>query len=215
MRTGVTCLVGANGAGKSTLFALLAEQTRPSSGRVLRSGGSSLGYLPQDCTFPGFATVRAYLSHVAWLQRIRRRDRAEAVTRAAAAVGLADRIDSRLSSLSGGMQRRVGIAQALVHQPGLLLLDEPTAGLDPIQRVEIRRVLQAIGPNSVVLISTHLVEDVRGLAERVIVIGDGSVRFDGTVAELTLLGDTVDESVPGDSDLERAVASLLAGTQSA
>jgi ABC-2 type transport system ATP-binding protein len=213
--SGVTCLVGANGAGKSTLFSLLAHQTPPSSGSVTGPRRASLGFLPQDATFPRYATVRAYLSHVAWLQRLPGRERAGAVERAVAAVGLTDRIDAKLGSLSGGMLRRVGIAQAIVNEPQLLLLDEPTAGLDPIQRVEIRQVLRDIGPESVVVMSTHLVEDVRGLADRVIILSHGALRFDGSVDELQLLGESAGADAPGDSDLERGVAGLLAEAQPA
>jgi ABC-2 type transport system ATP-binding protein len=120
-----------------------------------------------------------------------------------------------LGSLSGGMLRRVGIAQAIVHKPELLLLDEPTAGLDPVQRVDVRRVLQQVSPEGVVVVSTHLVEDVRGLADRVIVLSNGTVRFDGSVGALTDLGLNAGPRAAGDSDLERGLAGLLSEAQSA
>ena len=209
---GVTCLVGANGAGKSTLFRLLTGEQRPSVGRVALGEGARVGFLPQAPALPGHATVEEFLVHVAWLQGISKRARGESVARALAMVDLADKRATRISSLSGGMQRRLGIAQAVVHDPQVVVLDEPTVGLDPLQRVAVREVLAELGHERVVIVSTHLVEDVRALAARVLVMTSGRIAFDGTVSGLE---DQADEDAPGDSDLERGLAALMGSVEAA
>lgn len=208
---GVTCLVGPNGAGKSTFFRLAAGVEKPSSGTITLESGErnlSLGYLPQEPQLPAAATCEEFLQYVAWLQGVPAQRRPESVTSALARTGLDDKRTSRIRSLSGGMARRLGIAHALVHDPSLLLLDEPTVGLDPRQRVALRGTIAGLSEGRVVIVSTHLVEDVRGLADRVIVLGEGSIVFDGTVAELEK---KADPSAPGDSDLERSIATLMEG----
>ena len=208
---GVTCLVGPNGAGKSTLFRLAAGLDRPSGGRIdIRNGegAASLGYLPQEPTLPLPATCAQFLDYVAWLQGVPKHRRPEVVATALRQVGLTGQAEHRIRSISGGMARRLGVASALVHGPAVVLLDEPTVGLDPLQRVAIRETVAAVGVGRVVLVSTHLVEDVRTLADRVLVLNHGSLVFDGGVAELERLGDV---DAPGDSDLERAVTTLIAG----
>ncbi|HEX6967433.1 MAG TPA: ATP-binding cassette domain-containing protein [Micromonosporaceae bacterium] len=111
-----------------------------------------------------------------------------------------------IKTLSGGMRRRLGIAHALVHDPVLVLLDEPTVGLDPRQRIGLRQTIQQVSQDRIVLVSTHLVEDVRGLADRVIVLNDGAVVFDGDVESLEK---RAEPGAPGDTDLERAIAILM------
>lgn len=206
--SGVTCIVGPNGAGKSTLFRLAAGVDRPSSGtiRIVGDGRATLGYLPQDPLLPGTATCEEFLTYVAWLQRIPRRDRPDAVEQALVATGLQDRRRQRIAKLSGGMARRLGIAHALIHDPALLLLDEPTAGLDPRQRVALRQTIASMGDERIILVATHLVEDIRGLASRVIVLNRGRIVFDGDTAELER---AARPEMPGDSDLERAIATLM------
>jgi len=207
---GVTCLVGANGAGKSTLFRLLAHVDSPSEG-VVQLGPDSrnaLGYLPQSPLFPRNASCGDFLQYVAWLHRVPRSERDGAVARALDVVDLGAHAHKKIKALSGGTARRLGIAQALVHGPDVLLLDEPTAGLDPIQRLELRHLIASLGDSRIVLVSTHLVEDVRGMADRILLLDEGRLRFDGTVAELE--GSTHAEA-PGDTELERALAHLMAG----
>ncbi|WP_420710915.1 ATP-binding cassette domain-containing protein [Streptomyces sp. NRRL S-118] len=211
---GVHGLLGPNGAGKTSLIRVLATVAAPTGGRVRLLGRDiadrreraevrrRLGYLPQEFGYyPGF-TVREFVAYVAWLKEMPAARAAAAVERAVERVGLADRIDARIRTLSGGMVRRVGIAQAIVNEPELLLLDEPTAGLDPEQRVEFRALLRDVGTASTVIVSTHLVEDVAAACTEVTLIESGRLAFRGTTAELTAIGedslaDDGDDTPPG------------------
>lgn len=206
--TGVTCLVGANGAGKSTFFRLAAGLDRPASGtiRVGADGAVGMGYLPEEMVFPGGATCAEFLHYVAWLQRVPKSKRAEVVGRVLERTELAGRATSRIRQLSGGMRKRLGVAHALVHDPAVVLLDEPSAGLDPRQRAVLRDTITRNSGHRVVVVATHLVEDVRGMADRVIVIKLGKVVFDGTVAEAE---GHDDGRAPGGTPLERAIAALI------
>lgn len=197
---GVHGLLGPNGAGKTSLIRVLATVAAPAGGRVTALGHDltahrgrtevrrRLGYLPQEFGYyPGF-TVREFVTYVAWLKEMDPARVPEAVARAAGRVGLADRIDAKVKTLSGGMVRRVGIAQAIVNDPELLLLDEPTAGLDLEQRVEFRALLRELGTRATVIVSTHLVEDVAAACTEVTLLEAGRVAFRGTTEELTALG---------------------------
>lgn len=206
--TGVTCLVGANGAGKTTLFGLLAGLAEPQHGSVDVNPGRSIGFLPQAPELPGHATCAQFLHHVAWLQGVPSSDRGTAVADALRRADLVEQAKARIKTLSGGMQRRLGIAQAMVHDPAVVLLDEPTAGLDPVQRLAARSMLTSSATNRVVIVSTHLVEDVRGLADRILLLVDGGLAFDGTVNELEGLASP---DAPGETDLERAMSTLIVG----
>ncbi|MEU1279097.1 ABC transporter ATP-binding protein [Streptomyces sp. NPDC005805] len=198
--TGVHGLLGPNGAGKTSLIRVLATVSEPASGRVELLGRDAarpaerteirrrLGYLPQDFGhYPGF-TVREFVAYVAWLKEIPPADVPAAVDRAIDRVGLGDRADAKLRTLSGGMVRRTGIAQAIVNDPELLLLDEPTVGLDPEQRVAFRALLRELGADATVVVATHLVEDVAAACSRVALIESGRVAFHGPTGELTALG---------------------------
>lgn len=205
---GVTCVVGANGAGKSTFFRVLAGLESRHGGRV-RLGTRApdrVGLLPQEMTFPARATCEEYLTHVAWLFAVRRADRARAVSDALSAVGLSARAGSRIATLSGGMRRRLGLAHVLVNAPQLVLLDEPTVGLDPLQRIAIRETIASLAADRTVVVSTHLVEDVAALADDVLVLRNGRPAFTGSVHELA--APHTDEA--GSASLERAIATLLA-----
>jgi len=204
---GVTCIVGPNGAGKSTLLSLICGTQKPSSGSVVCDPSDrQVGFLPQDYQLPKRATGEDFLTYVSWLQGIPKADRAEFVTRALEEVGLGEVRSTPIGELSHGMAKRIGIAQALVHNPGLVVLDEPTAGLDPIQRVTIRQLVGGLGANRVACVSTHLVEDIRGLADRVLVLNGGQMIYDGDVAGLEALSNP---GAPGDTELERALSSLM------
>jgi ABC-2 type transport system ATP-binding protein len=212
----VTCLVGPNGAGKSTFFRLAAGLERPDSGRLSLTDISDdsvtppLGYLPQDPELPKNATSEEFLHYVTWVHRIPGMRRESAITKALEATGLIKQRRSKVRELSGGMARRLGIASALVHDPSLLLLDEPTVGLDPRQRIALRDTIKAITADRIVVISTHLVEDIRNLADRVIVLSEGELVFDGDVSSLE---ETAVAEAPGDTTLERAIATVMGGNE--
>ncbi|MFB8105966.1 ABC transporter ATP-binding protein [Streptomyces sp. NPDC056007] len=216
--TGVHGLLGPNGAGKTTLIRTLATVLRPTEGSLtllgeLADGGSGqralrrrLGYLPQEFGYYKRFTVREFVAYMAWLKEVPKADVPAAVQRAVERVGLAERADDRMKTLSGGMVRRVGIAQAIVNDPAILLLDEPTAGLDPAQRVRFRDLLQQLGTDTCVLVSTHLVEDVAAACTDVVLFAEGRLVFQGTPDELAAAGGP--EHV-GDSPLERGYSALL------
>ncbi|MFF7975622.1 ATP-binding cassette domain-containing protein [Streptomyces sp. NPDC007905] len=217
--TGVHGLLGPNGAGKTSLIRVLATVAQPSGGRVEILGEDSadhrgragirrrLGYLPQEFGYyPGF-TVREFVAYVAWLKEMPADRVPAAVQRAVARVGLADRIDAKIRTLSGGMVRRVGIAQAVVNDPSVLLLDEPTAGLDPEQRVEFRELLRELGASATVVVSTHLVEDVAAACTEVTLLEGGRVAYRGTPESLAALGAA--SGGPGDHPIERGYTAAL------
>ncbi len=194
---GITGLLGPNGAGKTTLMRILATLLSPSRGTVRIEGldpskprdrielRRRLGYLPQDLgLYPRF-TAFEFVDYLAILKELDDRgDRHRRVRAALAAVGLEDAARRKIKTLSGGMQRRVGIAQALVADPALLVLDEPTAGLDPQQRARFRELLASLGYGRQVVLSTHLVEDVAAICTSVVVLWGGRVAFHGTPQEL-------------------------------
>jgi ABC-2 type transport system ATP-binding protein len=144
-----------------------------------------LGYLPQELGYHRHFTVAAFLDYVAILKEITdRRRRAEEVARVLAAVGLERRARTRIRALSGGMRQRLGIAQALLGQPDLLVLDEPTAGLDPEQRLRFRELLSDLPGDPVIVLSTHQADDIAAICPKVLVLLQGQVHFAGTPAEL-------------------------------
>jgi ABC-2 type transport system ATP-binding protein len=197
LASGITGLLGPNGAGKTTMLRILATALAADSGTVRILGADPtttegrvavrrrLGYVPQETGFPRGFTAFAFVDYLAILKEWTDvTARHEEVRRVVDLVGLSDVATKRVSALSGGQRRRVVLAQALVGRPDLLVLDEPTAGLDPAQRGRLRDVLGRAGETSTVIISTHQTEDVAALCERVVVIDGGRVLFDGTVTEL-------------------------------
>lgn len=220
--TGVFGLLGPNGAGKTTLLRTLATIIPPSSGRVRLLGCDPadpkerrllrrrLGYLPQALGYYPNFTVWEFVEYVALLKEMSPNEVRPAVARAIEQVDLGSRASSRLKSLSGGMLRRVGIAQAIVNDPDLLLLDEPTAGLDPEQRVAFRVLLREVGARGTVIVSTHLVEDVTAACSEIALLERGMIAFRGTPAELTAFGEGY---TVGDSPLERGYSAVLAGVR--
>lgn len=185
---GLTSIVGENGAGKSTLFNLISGELRPNSGYCKLDGGAGVGYLPQSMQFPTHATVDDYLWYVAWLYGVEKRHRSSAVLDALESVGLLERRTSNIRTLSGGMRRRLGVAQAIVARPAALLLDEPTAGLDPLQRVHLRQLTEELARDHIVLMSTHLADDVSQMSDRILVLRDGALAFEGTSQEIEQIG---------------------------
>ncbi|MBK3628252.1 ABC transporter ATP-binding protein [Streptomyces sp. MBT49] len=218
--TGVHGLLGPNGAGKTTLIRTLATVLRPTGGTLellgKEAGGTGeqratrrrIGYLPQEFGYYKRFTVREFVEYMAWLKEVPKPEIAGAVQRAVERVGLADRADEKMKALSGGMVRRVGIAQAIVNDPTILLLDEPTVGLDPAQRLRFRELLQELGADTCVVVSTHLVEDVAAACTDVAVLAEGRLVFQGPPDELASMGGP--EHL-GDSPLERGYSALLAG----
>ena len=195
--TGVTGLLGPNGAGKTTLLRIAATVLGADSGRLRLLGCDParpderlalrrrLGYLPQEPGFYGHFTTFEFVDYVAILKEMHdRRPRHDEVRRVLAAVGLEGQSSKKIKALSGGMRRRLGLAQALLREPDLLVLDEPTAGLDPEQRLRFRELVSEIGEHRTVLLSTHQTEDVATLCHRVVVLPGGEVRFDGSVPAL-------------------------------
>lgn len=220
--TGVFGLLGPNGAGKTTLLRTLATVIAPASGRLRLLGldpadpaqrralRRRLGYLPQAMGYYPNFTVFEFVEYIALLKEVPARDVRRAVARAIERVGLGDRATAKLKTLSGGQLRRVGIAQAIVNDPALLLLDEPTAGLDPEQRVEFRALLREVGERGTVIVSTHLVEDVGTACTEVGLLHRGRLVFRGTPGQLAAVGEAAGA---GDTPLERGYSAVLAGTR--
>jgi ABC-2 type transport system ATP-binding protein len=194
---GVTGLLGPNGAGKTTLLRILATVLAPDAGAISLLGRDPavaadrleirrrLGYLPQEPGFhPGF-TAFEFVDYVAILKQLGgRRARHDEVRRVLDLVGLRDVASTKIRRLSGGMRRRVGVAQALLGDPDLVVLDEPTAGLDPEQRLRFRELLSVIGEHHTVLLSTHQTEDVAALCTNVVVVDAGRAGWSGSPRDL-------------------------------
>ena len=222
---GVFVLLGPNGAGKTSLLRMMATVLPPTSGRMRLLGRDPggygprreirrrLGYLPQNLGYyPGF-TVAEFVEYFALLKDMPASQVPRAVATAVERVGLGDRARAKLRTLSGGMLRRAGIAQAIVNEPELLLLDEPTAGLDPEQRLEFRALMRNMGQRATVIVSTHLVEDVGAACTEVALMDMGKIVFHGTPADLIARGEGT--SAAGDAPLERGYSAVLAAARSA
>jgi ABC-2 type transport system ATP-binding protein len=190
---GVTGLLGPNGAGKTTLLRTIATAQAPDSGQILVEGIDAtrsadhravrrrLGYLPQSPGYYPRFTVAEFVRHIAILKEIGGREvRRAAVERALATVDLGHRRNDKVRSLSGGMRQRLALACAILGDPEVLVLDEPTVGLDPEQRVRFREIIAELGRTRAVLLSTHQTDDVASLCSRVIVLGEGAVLLDDT-----------------------------------
>jgi ABC-2 type transport system ATP-binding protein len=202
LHPGVTGLLGPNGAGKTTLLRMLATVLAPDRGRLRVLGEDPathagrleirrrLGYLPQEPGFHHSFTCFEFVDYVAILKEwTDRRARHDEVRRVLELVGLADVMRKRVRQLSGGMRRRLGLAQAMLGAPDLLLLDEPTAGLDPEQRLRFRELLGASAHHATVVLSTHQTDDVAALCQHVVVILRGRTHFEGAPGTLASLAD--------------------------
>lgn len=198
INSGMFGLLGPNGAGKTTLMRILAGIVNPSSG-IIRIGGhdietesgkqaikSMLGYLPQELGMYPELTAMQFVDYMAILKGLDNpRERARRVEQVLEMVGLQDAAQRKIKGFSGGMKRRVGIAQALVNDPKLLIVDEPTAGLDPEERIRFRNLLVNLAADRVVLLSTHIVEDIGQTCRDIAVLSRGRVLFRGSPTELT------------------------------
>ncbi len=223
---GIFALLGPNGAGKSTLMSMLTTLLEPTCGTA-RVGGfdvrtqkhevrNILGYLPQDFGLYPSLSVFETLDYIGLLYNIRdTADRKARIEEAMARVNLTDVRDRAIAHLSGGMRQRVGLAQALLNKPKLLIVDEPTAGLDPEERIRVRSMLTELGQDRVVILSTHLIEDVAAVADTVAVLHEGRIRFHGTPEEMrnSVRGRVWEIQVTGDRMASIRQAAIETGLQ--
>ena len=180
---GLYGLLGPNGAGKSTLIHIITGSLAPTSGEVLWCGGPArgiafrrvLGYMPQQQGLYDSYTGRRFLAYMAALKEIPRAQVPAEVARTAAAVNLSEELDKRLSAYSGGMKQRLLLAGALLGDPKLLILDEPTAGLDPKERVRLRKLLAGMAQERIILVATHVVSDVETVANGIVLLQSGKI----------------------------------------
>lgn len=218
---GMTVLVGRNGAGKTTLLRTMVGLIRPTAGEVQIAGSDphhdrqarearrQIGYVPQGAQVPPAARVEDIVAYAAWLKGVPRSETRGLVDAAMTALDITPFARRRARTLSGGERQRVSLAMALVHRPSVLVLDEPSVGLDPVQRVQLRRTLDALAAERAVLVSTHLVEDI-GSEDAVVALAKGRVTFDGRAADLTA-GDA--PAGTGSTTLEQGLWNLLGGDE--
>ena len=194
MDTGVYGLLGVNGAGKTTLMRMLCTLLTPTSGTIAWDGqdilslGSAyrnlLGYLPQDFGYYPDFSVQDYLLYIASIKGLRPATARQRMQSLLEQVGLTQVRRQKMKKLSGGMKRRAGIAQAMLNDPKILILDEPTAGLDPKERIRFRNLISELAENRLVLLSTHIVSDVEYIADQILLMKDGSLVHHGTSQQL-------------------------------
>ena len=194
LEPGIYGLLGANGAGKTTLLRMICGVLKPTAGQVRLDGISidtlgaayrdKLGYLPQE--FVGYPqySARDFLLYMAVLKGMTRSQAVPKIQELLSMVRLQEVANKKLRAFSGGMRRRLGIAQALLNDPDILILDEPTAGLDPKERVHFRNILEGYAQQKIVLLSTHIVSDLEAIAHKVFLMKDGRFQTQGTVSEL-------------------------------
>lgn len=215
---GVTALVGRNGSGKSSLLRILSTLlTRQYSGEVRIFGmdpkrtreraliRAQIGYLPQDFGFTPSLTVDEFVDYCAWLKEVPKAQRGSAADEAIERVDMQRHRDVKLGKLSGGMLRRVGIAQAIVNDPRLLILDEPSSGLDPEQRILLRELTKRLGESRAVITSTHLIDEAVDHSNRIMVLVEGHLVFLGDTAQMRQHDDP---AMPGHTAPERAYIAL-------
>lgn len=194
-RPGVYGLLGANGAGKTTLMRMLCAVLESTSGEVFLDGKeitsmgadyrNILGYLPQDFGYYPNYTSREFLLYIAALKGIPKNIAKKRTGELLEVVGLIDVAGKKIKTFSGGMKQRLGIAQALLNTPEILILDEPTAGLDPKERIRFRNLISDYAGDKIVILSTHIVPDIEAIADEVLLMKKGKIIQQGTVAELT------------------------------
>ena len=199
---GVYGLLGVNGAGKTTLMRMLTTLMKPSSGQITWDGEDVfamdgkyrmlLGYLPQDFGYYPDFSVYDYLMYIAALKGIRPAVAKQRVKELLKQVGLVKARNKKMKTLSGGMKRRAGIAQAMLNDPKILILDEPTAGLDPSERIRFRNLISELSEDRIVLLSTHIVSDIEYIANEILLMKDGQLVISGTSEDII---DSMPESV--------------------
>lgn len=195
LKNGVYGLLGVNGSGKTTLMRMLCTLLKPTDGSICLEGRDIfemdgeyrrlLGYLPQDFGYYPDFTVRDYLLYIASIKGLRPTVAKKRVNLMLERVGLTEAANKKMKSLSGGMKRRAGIAQALLNDPQILILDEPTVGLDPSERIRFRNLISELSENRLVLLSTHIVSDIEYIADEIFLMKEGRFVQSGSVEELT------------------------------
>ena len=185
MREGIYGLIGENGAGKTTLLHILAGILEPDEGQVIFEGqdigryrkqyNHTLGYMPQSCTYYKDFSVEEFLLFMCAMKEIPKASQKERVERVLTQVNLLDERKKKIGALSGGMRQRMGIAQAILNEPRILILDEPTAGLDPYERMCFRELLRELADGKAILLATHITQDIEELADQVIMLHRGKV----------------------------------------
>ncbi len=191
---GVYGLLGLNGAGKTTLMRMICTLMQPTQGQILLNGRDIfemegeyrklLGYLPQDFGFYPEFTVEEYLHYIASIKGLRPAAAKRRIRELLQQVGLAKASRKKMKALSGGMKRRAGIAQAMLNDPRILILDEPTAGLDPTERIRFRNLISELGQDRIIILSTHIVSDIEYIAGEIWLMKDGRLVQKGTLEEI-------------------------------
>jgi len=211
-------LLGPNGAGKTTIIKILTGYLQPDGGAVTVDGldvlthtrqvQARIGYLPENAPLYPELSVQSYLQMMAVLRQIPEELRLARISEAVYATGLVDELTRPIGQLSKGFRQRVGLAQALLHQPKILILDEPTVGLDPTQIVEIRHLIRRLATRSTVLFSTHILSEVEALCDRAIILMNGQVKADSRLADLEVTADAVLVLGEQSAGVERALRTL-------
>lgn len=212
MKPGVYGLLGPNGAGKSTMMKIITDNLVPDCGQVLWNGQSIfkknqayrkiLGYAPQQQGLYDNFTGRKFLGYMAALKDIPKSEILSEIEMSAKRVNLSERLNDKIKNYSGGMKQRLLVAQALMGQPQLLILDEPTAGLDPKERVRVRETLEEIAGDKIILVATHVVSDIESIAKEIIILKEGELVAMDSPANLI-------EKFAKDQDLEQVYMNIF------
>lgn len=212
--SGMYGLLGRNGAGKTSLMRILAALSVPTNGDIWLNGVSMketakiremVGYLPQDFSMYRSMTVLGAMDYLGLLSDIPKEIRKERIDELLEKVNLKDNAKTKIKALSGGMKRRLGIAQALLHNPQILIVDEPTTGLDPEERIRFRNLLSDFADDRIVLLSTHIASDIESICDGVAVLNDGKLIFHGSTEELIRQADGKVYLITASKELDRHI----------
>lgn len=212
--SGMYGLLGRNGAGKTSLTQILAALSVPTNGDIWLNGVSiketakireMVGYLPQDFSMYRSMTVLGAMDYLGLLSDMPKEIRKERIDELLEKVNLKDNAKTKIKALSGGMKRRLGIAQALLHNPQILIVDEPTAGLDPEERIRFRNLLSDFADDRIVLLSTHIASDIESICDGVAVLNDGKLIFHGSTEELIRQADGKVYLITASKELDRHI----------